>query len=56
MQQVVATLPVTLPEMHVLVPGVLAFRCDHCGALEWDGPEADRAREVARLLLARKVA
>ncbi len=56
MQPVVATLPVSLPEIQVLVPGVLAYRCDHCSELEWDGPEADRARKVARLLLDRKVA
>lgn len=53
---VITSLPVTVMKTRVLVPGVMALRCDRCGEFEWSGPEADRARQVARLLAARQVA
>lgn len=52
----VVSMPVTVDGVLVLVPGVRAFRCDRCGELEYDGPETDRAVDIARLMLAQRVA
>ncbi len=56
MREIVITKQVSLKGAPVGVPGVLANRCDHCGAIEYSGREEERARRIATLMLAKQVA
>lgn len=55
MREIVITKQVKLKGAPVGVPGVLANRCDHCGALQYSWREVDRARKIAALMLAKQV-